>query len=328
MLEMPPFDVHLPSTAEEAFRLRMQLPESMYMAGGTDLLPNLKHHLHTPQHVIDLTHILELSGISNSDGGDFRIGGCTTLHDVATHPSIQTALPGLASAVSQIAAPQHRKMGTLGGNVMLDTRCVFYNQSQPWRQALDYCLKKDGTYCHVINSPKACVAAQSSDSVPMLLALNASIEVLDSDGTRHIDLTEVFGKDGRYDRVHLFDEHALVVAIHIPRPKETHRSVYRKVRSRNAVDFPQLGLGIAGQFNGEVCEDLQVAVGAILPQPKRLRGMDFAHGKVLTDEVIQHLAELAQKQVRPQVNIHGSPSWRRHMAKVELKRGLETLRTA
>jgi len=329
MLRTPPFEVHLPHTVEEAVTLRSSLPNSQYIAGGTDLLVNLKHHLHEPAHLVSLAKVDGLALVDAHEDGSMTLGAMATLHAVATHPEVGSRLPGLAHAASTIAGPQHRRMGTIGGNVMLDTRCLFYNQSRQWRQSIDYCLKKEGDWCHVIGSAKACVAAQSSDTVPMLIALGASIRAHQPDGaTIDVEIGSLFTKDGRVERVHTVPPESLVSAIHIPAQPAGHRSVYRKVRARAAIDFAQLGLGIAGSFDGEVLASLRVVVGAMLPQPKELRNMDQALGAPLTDEAIAALSERAFKQVRPQPNIHGDVAWRRHMARVELSRGLRELRPA
>lgn len=328
MLRMPGFEVHLPASAAEAVALRAELPESLYVAGGTDLLVNLKHRLHAPSHLVSLARVEGLGGITLQDDGTLRIGATTTLHEVATSPLVTREAPGLAQAAGLVAGPQHRRMGTLGGNVMLDTRCLFYNQSEHWRQSIGYCLKKDGDWCHVIGSPKSCVAAQSSDTVPMLTAMNAQIELLDVDGPREVPLRELFTKDGRFDHVHTVPHTALVTGILVPPRPTGHRGVYRKVRARAAIDYPQLGVAVAAGFDGDVLTALDIVIGAMLPQPRVLRHVDQAVGQRLTDDLIQQLAEHAFKQARPQAQVHGSPDWRRLMARVEVRRALTTLRPA
>lgn len=326
MLRMPEFQVHLPTTAADAVKLRSELDASMYVAGGTDLLVNLKHKLHAPEHLVSLQHVQGLDGIAMSDDGTLRIGAGTTLHAIATSELLQAEAPVFAMAAGTVAGPQHRRMGTIGGNVMLDTRCLFYNQTHEWRKALGWCLKADGDWCHVIGSAKACVAAQSSDTVPGLIALDARIEVMQPDAAvREVALRDLFTKDGRFDKVHTVPSTSLVTAIVIPPRQDGHRSTYRKVRARESIDYPQLSIAIVGAFDGDVLTQLEVVVGAMLPQPKRLTKLDDALGKPLDHALIEHLAERGFKQVRPQPNIHGSTEWRRHMARVELRRGLQAL---
>lgn len=318
MLRLPPFTYHRPKTAAEAVRIASEHgKEAMYVAGGTDLLPNLKHRLHRPAHLVSLQGLDELVGIEALEGGGFRIGAGTSLQAVADGVPIAA----LATAAGAIAGPQHRRMGTLGGNVMLDTRCLFYNQSEEWRRALDFCLKKDGDFCHVLGSPASCVAAQSSDTVPVLIALGATLEVEGPDGPAELLLEDLFTTDGRFDRRVTLAPGALVTAIRIG--PHRGRSVYRKVRARGAVDFPQLGVAVVGELDGDVVRSLDVVVGAILPKPKRIRKLDVMVGQPLDVEAV---ADQVFRQVKPQRSIHGDAAWRRHMARVETRRALETLR--
>lgn len=327
MLRMPEFEVHLPTTAADAVALRASLPSSLYVAGGTDLLPNLKHHLHQPSHLVSLTSVEGLDGVTLLGDGTLRIGARTTLHALATDPVVGREVPGLAFAASQVAGPQHRRMGTLGGNVMLDTRCLFYNQTLQWRHAVGYCLKAAGTWCHVIGSAKACVAAQSSDTVPVLVAVDAAIEVMLPLGeTRTVRLRDLWTRDGRVDQNRTVPDEALVTAIVIPPRAEGHRSAYRKVRTRSALDYPQLGIAAAAGFTGDRCTSLEVVIGAMLPHPKRVENLELAVGTSLQDTVIDEVADRVYRAARPQPQLHGEPSWRRHLARVETRRVLVALR--
>jgi 4-hydroxybenzoyl-CoA reductase subunit beta len=326
VLRMPEFELQLPRTPAEAVALRASLPDSLYVAGGTDLLPNLKHHLRAPKALVSLARVEGLDAIERQPDGGFRLGARVTLHRLATSELLQRELPGLSLAASLVAGPQHRLMGTLGGNIMLDTRCLFYNQSREWREALGYCLKAEGTWCHVIGSAKACVAAQSSDTVPVLVGLGASVEVLAPDGsTRHVPLRELWTKDGRVDRNHTVPDGSLVTAVLVPAPAPGHRSTYRKVRTRAAVDYPQLGIAAVAAFEGEQCTALDVVIGAMLPHPKLMTGLEGALGTRWTDSVVEHLAEAVFKQARPQPQLHGDPTWRRHLARAETRRALLSL---
>lgn len=326
MLRMPRFEVHLPRTGSEAVALRASLPQSTYVAGGTDLLPNLKHGLAGPKHLISLSHVAEFGGIAIEEDGTLRLGAGTSLQTIADSDRVRSFLPALASAAGSVAGPQHRRMGTLGGNVMLDTRCLFYNQTELWREALGYCLKREGDFCHVIGSEARCVAAQSADTVPVLIAAGAIVEFATPDGRAEIDLGSLYNKDGRHELVFNLSEEALVTAVRIPPQRQEHRSLYRKVRARGSVDFPQLGLALVSAFDGPSVEHLTAVVSAVLPRPIVLRGLDAAHGTELEDEVIDKLGELTYKQVTPQTSIHGLPDWRRQRARVEMRRGLEELR--
>lgn len=324
MLRMPAFQVHTPRSAAEAVRLRTELPHAMYVAGGTDLLVNLKHQLHQPEHLVNLLGIEGFKGIRQEHDGTLVIGAGTTLFEIESSDVIRREVPGLAEAAGQVAAPQHRRMGTIGGNVLLDTRCLFYNQTEQWRQALGYCLKRDGDWCHVMGTPKACVAAQSSDTVPILTALGASIRWVGPHAEGQLALADLFGKDGRFEQVHQLPHTSLVTEIVIPPRKANHRSLYRKIRARQSVDYPQLSIGIVASLDGDRLDALDIVVGALLPQPKIVT-LDGIAGSTLNADLAAAVAERVYKQVKPQTNIHGSPEWRRHMARVEVRRALEGL---
>ncbi len=166
MLRLPPFRYHRPDTVEEASAILAEhAGRALPVAGGTDLIPNMKHRLFTPQHLVSLRGIEEMRGFGRRNG-TFTIGGTETLAAVARHPQVRQWFPSLADAAAHVAGPQLRNMGTLGGNICLDTRCTYYNQTEFWRQALGYCLKKDGDVCHVTKLGKKCVAAHSADTPP------------------------------------------------------------------------------------------------------------------------------------------------------------------
>jgi 4-hydroxybenzoyl-CoA reductase subunit beta len=323
---MPPFEVHSPTSAAQAATLYERLDEAMYIAGGTDLLVNLKHGLHRPSHLISLSGIAELKEISQEPDGTLRIGAGNSLHRVANNPLVVEGAPGLARAASVVAGPQHRRMGTIGGNVMLDTRCLFYNQSASWRNAIGYCLKRDGDWCHVIGSAKACVAAQSSDTVPMLIALGAQLVVHAQEGPQILELESLFTKDGRLERVHAVKPGALVTEIRIPPRAAGHRSTYRKVRQRDSIDYPMLGVAVSAAFDGSALTHLSIVLGAMLPRPRRLGKLDGFLGAPLTDQAIEQIAERAYKAARPVANIAAAPEWRREMARVELDQALRDVR--
>lgn len=320
MLRLPPFQVFQPGTVEEAVALRTE-HDALYLAGGTDLLVNLKHRLQAPAALIDLGGIEGLTGVREVDGA-LEIGARTSLHDLAVHPGLPE---GLVQALSVIAGPQHRRMGTIGGNVLLDTRCLYVNQSEPWRQALGRCLKADGDWCHVIGSSKACVAAQSSDSVPMLTALGATLVFATSEGLLERPLQGLFTKDGRYDRMLSVPRSALLTTIRLPHPGP-QRSVYRKVRHREAVDFPVVSVAAAADFDGPVATSLSIVLGAMLPAPRVLGRLDRALGVPWTDALLDDLADQAFRSARPQTSIAGDVRWRRHLIRVETRRALQVLR--
>jgi 4-hydroxybenzoyl-CoA reductase subunit beta len=318
---MPEFEYHHPRSAEEAVALFHRLEDAMYVAGGTDLLPNLKHKLFSPKHVIGLT------GLPKATIGEtsthFELDGGLTLHAIATDSRLMKALPPLTEAAGLVAGPQIRRMGTIGGNVLLDTRCLYYNQTEFWREALGYCLKKDGSWCHVVGGPKTCVAAQSSDTVPVLLALDASIVLLSEEGERELALRDLYQFDG-IDHLKI-QKGELLTRVRIPKPPTGFRGTYKKLRTRDSIDFPQLGVAVCGVWIGDVLEKLDIVVGAVNPKPKPIKGLEVFFGRVLEDDSIGAIAALVQKQTRPQEAVHGDVSWRRAMASIFVSRALRDL---
>ncbi len=322
MLRLPPFVVVQPETAEQA--VAAWHPEAVYMAGGTDLLPNLKHGLGAPKQVISLAKLPRGGIVIESE--QLVVCASTTLSELATSVLVRGLVPQLARAASLVASPQIRNAGTLGGNVLLDTRCLFYNQTAFWRKALGHCLKAEGDWCHVIGGPKTCVAAQSSDTVPVLLGLDASIELLSASGARVLALRDLFRFNGM-DHLKL-EPGELLTRVFIPKPAAGFRGTYEKLRVRDSIDFPQLGLAISGTWQGKTPTSLDIVVGAAGPIPKPIQKLEAFCGQELTDQGIEAIAELVRKGTRPNEAIHGDPTWRRQMSVVMTRRALTALRDA
>lgn len=325
MLTLPPFTLHRPQTVEEAVATQAATG-GRYLAGGTDLLPNLKQGLDAPAHLISLAGVPDLRGVQWRGDGSVWLGANTTLHELATDPDVIARLPALAEAAGGVAGPQHRRMGTLGGNVMLDTRCVYYNQSAAWREALGGCLKADGTWCHVVGSAKACVAAQSSDTVPVLVALDAGVRARTVEGPTSCPMGALYGTDGRRDRMHTLPAGALVAGLLIPPPPPGQRMAYRKVRARGAVDFPQLSVAVRAAWgeNGALTA-LDVVIGAMLPRPRRVTHLEGFLGAPLDAASVDAIAGHAERQARPQPQLHSAPWWRKELVRVEVARALMSL---
>ncbi|MBM4366316.1 MAG: FAD binding domain-containing protein [Deltaproteobacteria bacterium] len=299
--------------------LSLYEPGAVYVAGGTDLLPNVKHRLVKPARVVAIGGIP--GGIDLAT--ELVIGATTPLQQVADSPVVRALVPPLAQAAQLVAGPQIRAMGTLGGNVLLDTRCLYYNQTEGWRTALGYCLKAEGTWCHVVGGPKTCVAAQSSDTVPVLLALGARLRLLGPSGRRELPIRDLYRFNGM-DHLAI-EKGELLTEIVVPRPPVAFRGSYQKLRTRDSIDFPQLGLAIAAELHGDTIGALEMVVGAANPQPKPVRGLEALVGQPLSPASIEAIADLVYKQTRPQGSVHGSEAWRRQMARVMARRGLEAL---
>jgi 4-hydroxybenzoyl-CoA reductase subunit beta len=326
MLRLHEYAYHRPRTLGEAAAFLRDHPDAMPVAGGTDLVPNMKHRLFTPRHLVALKGIEELHGIGHVEGerGEVVLGACATLAQTARDPLVRRLLPSLAEAAGAVAGPQIRNQGTLGGNLCLDTRCTYYNQSLFWRQALGFCLKKDGTVCHVTKTGKKCVAAHSADTPPVLMTLGAVVDLVSAEGTRSVPVADFFVADGEWNTVRRRDE--LVARIRVPVPGPRVRTAYVKVRQRNSIDFPLLSIAVAG----EVAEDgtvasLSLVVSALGSRPRVVTGLDrIAAGHRLSD-VTEAVAQQAFKQCHPLENLIVDPEWRRAMVPVYVRRALRRL---
>ncbi len=321
MLRMDGFTYRHATSWAHALELWSAHPDARYVAGGTDLLPNVKHGIFKPRTLVGLSGIA--GGVELRDDS-VKIGAATRLADLAEHPDVQRLLGPLATAAALVASPQIRAMATLGGNILLDTRCLYYNQTESWRQALGYCLKAEGTWCHVIGGPKTCVASQSSDTVPVLLALDAKLHLLGPSGAREVAIRDLYRFNGMD---HLAIEPSeLLTDVVVPRPGAGFRGSYQKLRTRDSIDFPQLGVAVCGEWAGDTATRLEIVIGAASPQPKPLRGLEAFLGRPLDDAAVLEIAALAHKQTRPQDSVHGGAAWRRQMAAVFVRRALTALR--
>lgn len=325
MLRMDPFRVEHPSTTEEVVALLSRHKEKAKLcAGGTDVVPNLKHGLHEPEVLIHLGRVSELSGITETDD-ELIIGAMTTLYDIAESEVVKRHAPGLAVAASQVAGPQHRRMGTLGGNLCLDTRCLYYNQTYFWREALGFCLKKDGTQCHVVQGGQKCVAAASNDTATMLLCLDAVVELQGPTGVRELPLVDFYVAEGRKNTV--LEERELLVRCRVPKAPQGDTGVRRlegfaKLRHRESIDYPLLSVGVRFDVDASnVVQKALLTVNAIAARPREVP-TESVIGKRLDDATIEALATVARKKVNPLTNITDDPKWRKDMVPVYVKRAV------
>ncbi len=327
MLRLHPFCYHRPGTVDEAVSLLAGFgDEAMLMAGGTDLMPNMKHRLFTPAHVVSLNRIAAMRGVGlGPSGSHLRIGALEKLADVAANPLVRRHFPGLADAAGLVAGPQLRNMGTIGGNVCLDTRCTYYNQTEFWRRALGHCLKKDGTVCHVTKVGRKCVAAHSADTPPNLIALDATLTLVGPGGPREISAADFFIADGIWNTRRARDE--VLTEIRIPVGGPGRRSAYRKLRQRSSIDFPLLSVAVVCDVEEKgVVKGITGVVSALGARPRVLTGWEeIAVGERLGARVIDALAERAYAQCRPLENIIVDAEWRRAMVRVYVKRALAGL---
>lgn len=323
MLRMDPFRIEHPETPDEAISLLARHGAAAKLcAGGTDVVPNLKHGLHEPEVLVHLGRVRALRGIDET-ADEVSIGAMTTLHEICTSELVQKTSPGLVAAASHVAGPQLRRMGTLGGNLCLDTRCLYYNQTHFWREALGFCLKKDGTACHVVQGGQKCVAAASNDTATMLLCLDAVVDLAGPAGSRSVPLVDFYVAEGRKNTV--LTEGELLVRCRFPKRPPTGRRLegFAKLRHRDSIDYPLLSIGVRFDVddNHTVC-NARVTVNAIAARPRDVP-VDAIVGKRLDDDAIEALALVAQKKVNPLTNICDDPRWRKDMVPVFVKRAAQ-----
>jgi 4-hydroxybenzoyl-CoA reductase subunit beta len=335
VLRLHRYRYHRPASLDEALDLLHGRDGALPIAGGTDLVPNMKHRLFTPDHLVALGGVAEMRGIRmlGADGREtedvgvareLAIGACETLAAVSRDPRVRQHFPSLASAAGQVAGPQIRNRGTIGGNLCLDTRCTYYNQSLFWRQALGYCLKKEGTVCHVTRVGKKCVAAHSADTPPVLATLGAEADLTGPDGTRSVQLSSFFVADGIWNTVRQPGE--LVVRVRIPMPTPKLRAAYQKLRQRNSIDFPLLSVALSAEVEPDgTVAGIALVVSALGSRPRSVSGLDrIAVGNPLA-EVGEPVAAQAHKQCHPLENIIVDPDWRRAMVPVFVRRALREI---
>lgn len=330
MLRLPSFEVARPSSLAEAIALLAQAgDDARVIAGGTDLVPNMKHELVTPRLLVSLAGIAELRGIRRAGDGALAIGATTTLAEVAASELVRTHAPALAQAASLVAGPQLRTMGTLGGNVMLDTRCQWFNQTYFWREALGFCLKKDGASCHVVAGGSKCVAAASNDTAPALWTLGAELAIAGAAGTRRVRLEDFYLADGI--RNTKLGGAEVLCEVRVPATGPGHRGAYGKLRDRGSIDFPLLGVAARLELDdaGTVA-GADLVLNALQARPVRVRrAAELLSGARVGDDAfeaaVSGVAEAAYRQCHPMPNIPGDHEYRREMIPVYVRR---TLRAA
>ncbi len=326
MLRLPPFDYYGVQSVEEAVKLLSDHgPEATVVAGGTDLFPKMKRRQMEPRVLVGLRGIRELYGIQPQEDGGYRLGPMATLTQVSLHPALRAAYPGLTYAAGVVSSPQLRNAGTIGGNLCVDTRCTYYDQSYHWRKAINFCMKKDGEICWVAPGSPRCWAVSSSDTAPVFVALGARVRLVGPEGERVIPVRELYGRDGiNFLAGKRPDE--IITDILLP-PAEGWESVYLKLRRRGSFDFPILGVAVALRRNEDgTVADARIVLGAVESYP--LEVPDAAAllvGNRLEPEVIEAAAKACFKPARPLDNTDLTLYYRKKMVPVYVARALRQL---
>ena len=325
MLRLPEFDYLQPRTLRQATKNLSELgPDAMLVAGGTDVYPKMKRGQFTPRHLISLRSLRELKGIRQSKAG-LWIGAGESLTAIAHHRVIAKHFPALAHAAVSVSTPQLRNMGTIGGNVLVDTRCNYYDQTLFWRQAAGFCMKKDGDICLVAPGSAKCLAIASSDTAPVLVSLGAEAVLVSPKGERRVNLEALYRDDGIDYSTKANDE--VLKGLLIPRQVLGWRNIYMKLRRRGSFDFPILGVAATLDIDdrGE-CRDARVVLTAVASAPKVVtEAVSLLQGKKVTKELIDAVADAAAKISHPLDNADLDYGYRKRMAKVYTQRALATV---
>ena len=352
MMRLPHFKYHSPRTVREAAELLAAPGGAMLVAGGTDLLPNMKRRQQVPQTLIGLRRVTELRAITASPQGPalpvagvgpkgpashasdvgmvfsdpaLTIGAGVTLTELVRDPRVRESYGALWQAASQVATPHLRNMGTLGGNLCLDTRCNYYDQNYEWRKSIDFCMKKDGKICWVATSSPKCLAVSSTDTAPALLALNARVTLVSANSTRHVAASDLYQNDGIQYLTRRPDE--ILTAVHIP-SADGWRSVYWKLRRRGSFDFPVLSVAAAAKFTADgTVAAARIILGAVASRPiDAAAAAATLIGHRLTDELIAHAADTAATPAKPMDNTDFDLTWRKRVMRDVVTYALRELR--
>jgi 4-hydroxybenzoyl-CoA reductase subunit beta len=323
MMRLPHFRYRAPQTLEEAAAWLAENPTATHLvAGGTDLLPNMKRRQQTPATLIGLRAIGELKRIDDRHG--LTIGTGLTLAELVAGRRIRDSYRGFWQAAAQVATPQLRNMGTLGGNLCLDTRCTYYDQTYEWRRAIDFCMKKDGATCWVATASPRCLAVSSTDTAPALQALGAIVTLVSSRGSRALPVADLYANDGMHYLTRRPDE--ILAAVTLP-PFDGWRSSYWKLRRRGSFDFPVASAAVAAKLDGTRVVESRIVLGAVASKPLDAdRAAALLAGQDLTDDAIAAAAAAASEIAKPMDNTDFELHWRKKMVHSLVRDALREIR--
>ncbi len=324
MMRLPPFSYLAPVSVTDAVKLMTDHgQDAMLVAGGTDLYPNMKRRQFEPKVLVGLRGIRELVGVRGSAARGLAIGAGTTLTATSRHQEVAAHYPALATAAGLVSTPQLRNMGTLGGNVCVDTRCNYYNQSYQWRKAVNFCMKKDGDICLVAPGSSRCWAVSSSDTAPVLWSLSATVRLVGPEGERTLPISTLYRDDGIEYLAKRPEE--ILTEITLP-PADGVRSAYLKLRRRGSFDFPILGVAVALAMQGDTVNHARIVLGAVASLPREaVEAGRLLVGARLTPELIERVADVAARPSKPLDNTDLTHPYRKKMTRVYVARALRQL---
>jgi 4-hydroxybenzoyl-CoA reductase subunit beta len=324
MMRLPSFRLRAPHTIDEAAAWLAESPgDTMLVAGGTDLVPNMKRRQQVPRTVVALRQIAELSRIRHNGG--LTLGATATLSSIVADNELRARIPGLWQAAAQVATPHLRNMGTIGGNLCLDTRCTYYDQTEDWRKAIGYCMKKDGQTCWVATSSPRCLEVSSTDTAPMLQALDAQVRLVSAGGVRTVAVADLYANDGMHYLQRRADE--ILTEIQVPDPSGW-RSTYWKLRRRGSFDFPVAAVAAAIRLGpARDVLDARIVLGAVASRPMASpKASAILQGRQLDDAAIAEAADAAYDVAKPMDNTDFELVWRKKMIRALVTYALQELR--
>ena len=326
-MSLPEFKLLRPHTTAEAVALLAQhAGDIRILAGGTDLLPSMQQKLFAPQYVLDIRRIAELRGVRQQSTGAVEIGALTALTDVEHSDLLRRHFRVLHEAAKTVASPVLRNMGTIGGNICLDTRCLWYNQSLQWRKSCGFCIKKDGDLCHVAPAGTKCWAVFSGDTPAALLCLDAEIEIASAAGIRRVKLAELYS--GLGDNYRKLAANELLTRVLLPSSSAGYRGAYRKLRIRGSIDYPLAGVAVVLKQSNAHIEDVRIGLTAVNPAPVLVKGAtELLAGRRMTEEWAEAAGVLAAQTAKPLTTSALTAEYRREMIRVFTKRAVFSLAT-
>jgi len=323
-MRLPRFECFYPRSVDEAVSfLAAHKEEARIIAGGTDILVAMKQRRSTPRYLVNLKGVCDLNYIRYQESdGLLRIGALTTLDVVARSCEVKELAPALAQAAGRVASPHLRNSGTIGGNVCLDSRCWYYNQSQFWRSVREKCFKTGGDRCYVVKGGKQCYSLVSADTAPALIALGAEVELASTTGRRVVPLDRFYTGVGQ--TVNVMGKGEVLTEVRVPRPAVDSGAVYIKHAYRESIDFPLVGVGVAlGLDGGNIIKDVRICVGAAAPAPVRpLKAESLLKGNELSELLLKEVGSSASEEVRPIVNLFAPVPYKRHIVGVLVQRAI------
>lgn len=321
-MSLPQFKLLRPRRVDEALEhLAKHGPNLRVLAGGTDLIPSMRQKLFEPEYILDLRGITELRGIKPLADGGAEVGALTTIRAVERSEFLRQYYQVLTEAAATVASPVLRNMGTIGGNICLDTRCLWYNQSLTWRKGCGFCIKKDGDLCHVAPGGTKCWAAFSGDTPPALLCLNAEIEIASPKGTRRLPLVDFYTGTG--DNYRRLQPDEILTRVFLPASSGGYNGVYRKLRVRGSIDYPLAGVAVVMKRSNGHIADARVGITAVNPAPLMVKGAtQLLAGKAIDEELAAAVGDLAAASAKPLTTSALTPEYRREMIRVFTKRAV------